>query len=155
MEEELFNELSLNDKKILNTLSDVGVYITNYSNGVTLASNVWKNLPDHFRPDDKEFNFIHLIHEDDRERICKALEDLYNGKAREFREIFRIALDDGTIRWVYSLGKTVKSTEDGKPILFIGSDSDITDLKGVEEKLRISIEQEKKRSRNLKPSDRL
>ncbi len=149
MEEELFNEISLNDEKILNTLSEVGVYITNYSNGATLVSNVWKDLPDHFRVNDKDYFFTRLIHPDDRERICKALSDLYNGKLREFHEIFRIVLDDGTLRWVYSLGKTVQSTKDGKPILFIGSDSDITDLKGVEEKLRISIEKEKKRSREL------
>ena len=147
--DELFKNTSLNNKVILSSLSDVGVYITDYSTGETLVSSVWKDMPDHFRVNSKETEFLQFIHKEDRERVENALRDVFEGKVPEFREIYRICRPDGSYRWIKSLGKIINKTDEGKPKIFIGSDSDISDLKATEKKLRKSIEQERKRSDEL------
>ena len=149
MADELFKDISLNNKRILSALSDVGVYITDYSSGQTLVSSIWKEMPDHFRVNSEETDFLQFIHRDDKDRIAKALQNVLEGKSPEFHEIYRVCLPDGSCRWIHSLGKIVYKTSEGKPGLFIGSDSDISDLKETENKLRHSIEQEKRRSEEL------
>ncbi len=143
--DKLFEKVYIKDQKILQALSDVGIYITNYITGESLNSNIWVNMPEHFKINSTETNFLDFIHEDERPRIRQVLDDISKGKKNDFHEIFRIREKDGNYRWIHSYGKTVFADDDGKPILFIGSDSDISDLKTTELQLRESIEKEKQR----------
>jgi hypothetical protein len=56
-----FENIVLDDENILQVLSEVGVYITDYTNGETLVSNIWKNFPEHFNLD-IEANYLEFIH---------------------------------------------------------------------------------------------
>jgi len=147
--EKLFKNISLEDEKILSTLSEIGVFIFNYATGEILSSKIWKDMPDNFQVERENTNFLDYIHKDDRNRIKNALADIDGGRVSEFHEIFRVQNRNGSYKWVHSFGRTVNCTEDEKPLLFIGLDFDISDLKETEEKLRISIEQEKKKAEEL------
>lgn len=149
MSEKLFKNISMHDEKIMQALSEVGVFITDYESGETLVSNIWKTIPEHFKVNSEDTHFLDYIHEDDRERVKQALSDLYKENIYFFHEIFRIALADGSHRWIHSYGKLISRTKEGRPGLFIGSDSDISDLKKAEEKLLDSIEKEKTRAEEL------
>ncbi len=144
------DSILINNRDILETLSSVGVFISNYVTGEYLASNQWQSISKPFNSKNtKEASFFNYIHEEDRERIKKAREDIFNGDKTELHEIYRLKYAEGLYRWIHSLGRTATKTIDGKTEYFVGFDFDISDLKETEHRLRISIEEEKKRSMEL------
>lgn len=70
-------------------------------------------------------------HPDDLGRIDEAVE-MAVSSGREFRCDFRIRLTDGTLRWVFGLGRIIKDAA-GAPARLIGANIDITAPKVVEE----------------------
>ena len=149
MEEELFSELRLNDRDILEALSEVGVFITDYQSGENLSSSVWSSKTYKFDPHDRDESFLDHIHPDDRERALNTLSKVYQGKSESLDLNYRLNGEEGNYRWVLSRGLVVRKTEEGRPLLVVGSDSDISELKETEEKLRYSIEKERKRNEEL------
>jgi PAS domain S-box-containing protein len=83
----------------------------------------------HQEPVTYEKDFAEGLHPDDRERILKVIDQLYNRTVSngdydvEYRTI---GAKDGVIRWVRAKGKVYFNTQD-KPVRFIGSVLDITE----------------------------
>ncbi|MBN2627908.1 MAG: diguanylate cyclase [Spirochaetales bacterium] len=149
MEEELFSELRLNDRDILEALSEVGVFITDYLTGRNLSSSVWNSSTYKFDPHDRDESFLNQLHPDDRERARETLAKVYRGESDSLDLNYRLNSKEGDYRWILSRGLVVRKTKEGRPLLVVGSDSDISELKETEEKLRHSIEKEKKRNEEL------
>ena len=145
MGKKIFRDIDLNDSEILDALAKVGVFITDYMTGECLTSQIWRELPDKFSPGDESQSYLNQLHPDDRDAISSSLDDLFSGRKTDYNEMYRLLRRDGTYRWVLSVGQTVKTTDNSKPPLFVGADSDISELKETEEKLRKSVEEEKKR----------
>jgi len=79
-------------------------------------------------------SFINMVHRDDRARLEEAVrEALATGGLFEVEH--RIVRPDGTERTVAGRGRTVCDS-DGRPILMLGTELDITDRKRAEEQRR-------------------
>jgi diguanylate cyclase (GGDEF)-like protein len=147
MEIKPFKNLTLNHTDILKSLSKTGVFITDYISGEILPSELLTSHYDFFSSKGKIF--LNNIHSDDLNRIRKSRNDIMKGDISEFSEIYRVLQGEDSYLWISTVGQIVKRDEEGKPTLVVGAHSDITELKETEEKLRRSIEQEKKRSEEL------
>ncbi|MFB8788487.1 MAG: PAS domain-containing protein [Potamolinea sp.] len=77
--------------------------------------------------------WIKHIHPDDRERIFTEIPQLF--ERSDYSYEFRLLRKNSTYRWVYSAGKLVRD-EQGNPLEIIGSWSDITQRKQIEEALQ-------------------
>src|SRR6202034_3727034 len=80
---------------------------------------------------------IERLHPDDRLHWKSALERAIVEKT-DYDVVFRIVLPDGTIRWIHTVGHPFL-TGAGELVQFLGSSTDITELKSAEqerEKLR-------------------
>jgi PAS domain S-box-containing protein len=77
---------------------------------------------------------IALVHPDDRERMRRDVQACLSGETREYESEYRVRHRDGSYRWVLSRGVAVRDAA-GKPILFAGSRTDITDRKRAEKEL--------------------
>ena len=75
-----------------------------------------------------------LIHPDDKESFKKKLEAHLNGSVPHFELEYRIKHNNGEFLWVQSRGASVKDAN-GTPYRIVGSQSDITARKLVEERL--------------------
>lgn len=76
-----------------------------------------------------EHDFVTGLHPDDRERITKLIDDLFNnsiGNGEYDVEYRTVGAQDGVVRWVRAKGKVYFNQQD-KPIRFIGSVIDITE----------------------------
>ncbi|MFC4451183.1 PAS domain-containing sensor histidine kinase [Halorussus aquaticus] len=73
------------------------------------------------------------IHEDDRERVEQAIENVIES-CGEYEEEYRVWNADDELRWVVARGH-VECDEDGNPIRFPGALTDITDRKRTEQEL--------------------
>lgn len=83
-------------------------------------------------------DFHRRIHPDDRQQVWKAINDAMQSHEPYAAE-FRIRWPDGTVRWVAAKGKFYYS-KNGEPERMLGTETDITDQKRMEEDLRESEE---------------
>lgn len=79
------------------------------------------------------------IHPEDVDRLYRALSDYGLGETEQFELEYRMFHKDGTIRWFLSRGSAIKRDK-LLPDRLIGSNTDITDRKAIEEALSESDE---------------
>ena len=78
-----------------------------------------------------------LFHPIDQERVVREIQELFDSDRQDYESEFRVRWQDGSTRWHLSRGTVLRDPE-GKPLRFIGTSADITDLKRAEEALRES-----------------
>ena len=86
------------------------------------------------------------IHPDDRERMEQTVGAYLAGVTAEYSAEFRARHRDGSYRWMLSRGVAVRDAA-GRPIRFVGTRIDITQLKWIEEELRSAKEEAAERAR--------
>ncbi len=106
------------------------------ANGRIYYANVWEQLG-YQRPDSAidQLAGMALIHPDDRAAHVLAARRYLAGETREFTVESRVCHKDGSYRWIISRGVAMRDVS-GRPIRFLGTGVDITDLKQAEEALR-------------------
>jgi PAS domain S-box-containing protein len=99
--------------------------------------NVWELLGYDARtsPTDFPSTFGLLWHPDDQERVSNELEALLAGDGQVYESEYRVRCKDGSIRWHLARGTVLRDAK-RKPVRFIGTSADITDIKQAEEELR-------------------
>jgi diguanylate cyclase (GGDEF)-like protein/PAS domain S-box-containing protein len=75
------------------------------------------------------------IHPDDAASMNKALQDYLTGISEKYIHEHRIICKDKSIKWVLSRGMIVKRDKNGKPLRMVGTHTDITERKSLENKL--------------------
>jgi diguanylate cyclase (GGDEF)-like protein/PAS domain S-box-containing protein len=78
------------------------------------------------------------LHPEDKAKCYEALDKHFNGETSIYQHEYRLRCKDGTYKWVLDRGKVIQWTEDGKPLRMIGTHSDITNRRSMEEALRES-----------------
>src|SRR5262245_57330374 len=101
--------------------------------------NVWESLGYDARtsPTDFPSTFALLFHPDDQPRVMSELQELFGGDGVDYESKYRVRSKDRSTRWHLARGTVVRNSN-GKPVRFIGTSTDITELKGAEEALRES-----------------
>jgi diguanylate cyclase (GGDEF)-like protein/PAS domain S-box-containing protein len=80
-------------------------------------------------------NWMALIHEEDRDRVSKAMQDHINNRTAEYNVEYRIRSGSGALKWVAGRGKAVHRDAHGKATRVVGITRDITLKKQSEEKI--------------------
>ena len=82
--------------------------------------------------------FLSRVHPDDLEGLMHAVHASFSGETKGFTSEFRMRhRKKGPYRWMLAHGRVVFDAA-GKPVRFVGSNTDITNLKQTEEALRAS-----------------
>ncbi len=76
-----------------------------------------------------------LLHPDDREYAIQAVRDHLQGKTETYVAEFRLANSKNEWQWILAKGKVIEQDEEGNPLRFVGTHTDITQRKRVEEAL--------------------
>lgn len=75
------------------------------------------------------------IHPDDREGSDLALKDYFEGRAKEYNIEKRVRSKDGSYIWILDRGKIIDWDSQGKPLRMIGTQSNISERKELENSL--------------------
>lgn len=75
------------------------------------------------------------VYPEDVETVMKEANACIDGSSEKYRVEHRMTHKDGSVRWFLASGK-VKRDENGRAVRFLGTDTDITKIKNLEEKLR-------------------
>jgi PAS domain S-box-containing protein len=79
--------------------------------------------------------FRKRVHPDDVERVFKAAENHLQGKKEDFMIEFRFQKKDGSWLWIMGRGKITEQDEFGNPLRFVGTHTNISFQKAIEEQL--------------------
>jgi len=130
--------LEISENRYSRTLESIndGLWDLNIATGVLFLSPQFYRMcgfePDAFPPDIE--HWISLIHPDDQERIQLFFnKTLMNGE--DFFVEYRILRSNDTYQWILARGKVIEWSPDGKPLRVLGTHTDITARKEIEEKL--------------------
>lgn len=85
--------------------------------------------PDGIEP--KPQSWMNLLHEDDKQAVCQAIEDHLNGLSPVYSATHRMRRNDGDWQWVESRGKALRAS-DGRAYRMVGTMTDIEDKKRQE-----------------------
>ena len=96
------------------------------------------------------YKITELIHPDDYDKTMQVMTDHLKGKIPEYRIDYRLKTKQNDYVWFHDRGKVIERKEDGTPLKLSGAVIDITKRKEVEEKLRTTLEKQKKIDESLK-----
>ena len=77
-------------------------------------------------------SFLRRIHDEDKERVRKALDRPFDEGHPHYEAEFRLQMPDGQIRHVSERGQVIRD-DSGKPLRYVGTTLDITKRKEAEE----------------------
>lgn len=122
-----------------------GVWDWNVQTNEVFFSKQWKRMlgyePDEIQNDLKEWE--DRIHPDDREQCYYALNKHFSMEIDIYVNEHRLRCKDGSYKWILDRGKVVERNDTGDPTRLIGTHTDITRSKEMEERLLMAIEKEK------------
>ncbi|MEA3494874.1 MAG: PAS domain S-box protein, partial [Bacteroidota bacterium] len=84
--------------------------------------------------------FSKRVHPEDIDSVLKAANDYLKGKSEYFKIEFRFKKKNNDWLCIQGIGKIVEYDKDGKPLRFIGTHTDISKRKKIEDKLKASEE---------------
>jgi PAS domain S-box-containing protein len=117
-----------------------GLYDLNVQTGATIVNREYAEMLGYEYETFVETNafWIERLHPDDRETTAKAYTEYVSGLRSDYRVEFRQRTRDGGWKWILSMGRVIEYDEEGKPLRMLGTHTDITERKQVEETLRES-----------------
>ena len=116
--------------QLVNEAANDGIWDWNIETGVTFRSVRWHTMLG-LNPnidDEQLFDWVDLIHPDDRDRILQLQEDYLAHRKPHYTSEYRMRCQDGSYRWILTRAKALWD-EQGEPIRLVGANKDITDLK--------------------------
>lgn len=115
-----------------------GVWDWNVQTGEMLLSKRWKEMVG--MAEDKSGTrsdiWSQFVHPDDIWQVTADVDACLNGKSSVFINEHRVLSKDGSWRWILDRGAVVSRSADGQPLRMIGTHTDITERKQIEETLR-------------------
>jgi len=113
--------------KLEHLLKGAGVFLKDYSTGSGFCNTLWKECG-YGEADMTRDRWVELLHPEDRERVVASLGRILEGRGDSFSEEYRFRDSRGRYRWVRSRAIILERAPDGVPTLYLGIDSEITDL---------------------------
>lgn len=118
-------------------VSPVGIFRTNSDGYTTYINPKWSELSGLKFEETLGYDWMKVVHPDDR-HLLKTNWELHSAKGEESKAEYRFVKSDGSVIWV--MGHAVPEIVDGEIIGYIGTITDITERKIIENALTESEE---------------
>ncbi len=118
-----------------------GVWDRNLETGEALYSRRWKEIMG-YAEDETPANsadWFKRVHPEDMQRVIELFQSMGSSEQNTFAVELRMLCKDGNWKWVLIRGMAVSRNAEGIPLRVIGTNSDITERKRVEEQLRLNL----------------
>ena len=114
-----------------------GIWDWNLKTNKVYRSDRWKQMLG-YEPaeiDDSLDTLMKLVHPDDYSKVNIEAVKNFRGKDSFMCDQYRILCKDGTYKWILDRGKVVETDEYDNPIRIIGTQTDITESKKIEDEI--------------------
>lgn len=115
--------------------SRIGVFESDLLTGAGFASKTWYDLLgiSDIIDSDSDAEWHARVHPDDLEFVVSSDAQCIEGLSEKSEAVFRMKVQDGTWRWMKSILRVTERDEKGKAVHLLGTMTDITEEKRVEE----------------------
>jgi len=136
-EEELLREVEERWQFALEGSED-GVWDWNFETNEVFYSKRFKEILgfDESEWKNERSEAMDRIHPDDYENVMAQINNHLQGNTSNYSSEYRIKHKDGTYLWTHDRGKVIRWDVNGKPLRMIGTCSNITPRKKLEEKIK-------------------
>lgn len=121
-------------------LGRIGVCYVNYETGETFGSSYLSGIGRGFGRDasseDRMPDWLRAIHPADRSHVAQVVGEHFRNERQEIRCEYRVEDGDRPYRWLISSGVVERRDEDGRPIILLVHDQDVTGLHELRERLQ-------------------
>jgi PAS domain S-box-containing protein len=117
-----------------------GLWDWDVANGTVFFSKRWKEMLGFAEGEigNGLDEWASRIHPDDKAATLAGVQDYFDGKVPVYITEHRMLCKDGSYKWILDRGLVVSRDAEGKPLRMIGTHTDISEHKQMEEKLRDS-----------------
>ena len=136
-------EIALNDEKerLANVLdgTNAGTWELNIETGETVYNEIWASIAGFTLQELEPINlntWRNLVHPDDLKKSDEKLHACFENIENFYDCECRLKHKDGHYVWVLDRGKVISRTEDGKPLLISGTQTDISAIKDAEQAVK-------------------
>eukprot|EP00897_Mesotaenium_endlicherianum_P000819 jgi/Mesen1/10738/ME000090S10197 len=131
--------------------SDDGVWDWFVPDNAIFFSERWKAMLGYAQHEmGEQFeDWVELLHPDDKEQAFSDLNKHLEGLSAQYVNEQRLLCKDGSYRWFLHRGKVISSTEDGQPLRFVGTHTDITQRK-LDEQAMLAAKESAERANRAK-----
>lgn len=82
-----------------------------------------------------------LLHPDDRAQVEQKIQQYLAGELDVYKAEHRVRANDGSYKWILSVGNSIKRAADGRPLRVNGVHIDISEMKGLQLDLQLRYEE--------------
>ena len=137
-------ELSVSEKRweyALNSAKD-GVWDWDLKRKTIYFSPQWKEMIGY---SDEEFEnsvdtLLRNLYENDKERVITEIKKHLNGETEQYLCEYRLKTKSGNYKWILTRGKITEYSPEGVPLRIIGTHTDISTRRALEDSIRQSEE---------------
>lgn len=156
-------ELRDNEERVRLALASAnqGLYDLNVQTGEAIVSPEYASMLGYDPAEFHETNaaWRKRMHPDDEQQVYQVYDDYVAGRRPEYRVEFRQRTKNGDWKWILSLGKIISRDAEGRPLRMLGTHTDLTERKRIEDELRHHREQleeaVRERTRELREAQRI
>ncbi|RYZ56834.1 MAG: PAS domain S-box protein, partial [Proteobacteria bacterium] len=115
-----------------------GVWDSDIATGIVYHSDTWRamrGIDTKGDPEDDHEVWADRVHPEDLPKIMALIRRQHSGELQRVHMEYRERHRNGRYIWISSLGAPIEWFQDGRPKRIIGTDTDITEQKTVEEQL--------------------
>jgi PAS domain S-box-containing protein len=134
--------------RTLTQVAPVGIFLTDVEGRATLVNETWSEIAGLSTEAAMGSGWTDALHPEDRPRVMESWQQTADG----FREQFRFARPDGSMRWVLGNAVALRS-EDGSLDGYLGTVIDVTDQKEAAEELERIHHELEDRAKELERSN--
>jgi PAS domain S-box-containing protein len=156
-------ELRDNEERVRLALASAnqGLYDLNVQTGEAIVSPEYATMLGYDPAEFHETNaaWRERLHPDDAQAVYQVYADYVAGRRPDYRVEFRQRTKGGDWKWILSLGKIMSRDAEGRPLRMLGTHTDLTERKRIEDELRHHREQleevVRERTRELREAQRI
>jgi PAS domain S-box-containing protein len=122
-------------------VTGIGTWEWNVQNGAVRFNDRWAEMIGYTLADLEPLSietWTRHCHPEDQEASARALAAVFDGQTSYYQCDVRVRHKTGSWVWIQDNGVVIDWTEDGRPLLMVGTHLDITPYKSLEEELRRS-----------------
>ncbi len=118
----------------IRALSALGVFERSYNRVPGYPHDLWRSWG-YTEADHEAGLWLLLIHPQDVARVARAYSSVLSGHSKQFTEEYRLYTPSNGWRWVMGAGRVIARDASGRPLRFLGTETDVTDRKRAEGEL--------------------
>jgi PAS domain S-box-containing protein len=126
--------------------SNDGVWDWNLLTNEVYFSKQWKNMLGYSEEDVENVldSWSEKVHPDDMPQCMADVNKHLNGETEVYKNLHRLRCKDGTYKWILDRGKVTTFGNDGKPLRFVGTHTDMTErIQMEQELLKLNIDKDR------------